>query len=312
MPTFHTQLESPSFTNTKQRDSSPCSPRTQPSWKSVFRFPSSSSKKLPINGSPLLLQTQALPVSAHSSVSHTPVTPTPSLNAVSYLSDQRTSYNSSLTQSSDSNGSQTSRGPYVTLQSRAYSHYSQPKSPEALSAATLSRSRQHTKSERTRPSNTRLPPSPRIVPLTADPSQVPSLPTPSRSRTNGPLSPKSVSASASRFIRRVASAPNAKGLFSMGSRSSYATTKNGLLAPSDNVPPLPQLVSSSSDQGEDSLETVSSGSSRGRISRLNTPMTAPVNGLNGVASQRGLPPPAGKVAFRRTYSSNSIKVRQVR
>ena len=41
-------------------------------------------------------------------------------------------------------------------------------------------------------------------------------------------------------------------------------------------------------------------------------MTAPVKGMNGVGSQHGLAPVPGKVAFRRTYSSNSIKVRQVR
>lgn len=40
-------------------------------------------------------------------------------------------------------------------------------------------------------------------------------------------------------------------------------------------------------------------------------MTAPANGPNGVVNQHGLAPVPGKVAFRRTYSSNSIKVRQV-
>ena len=312
MPTSHTHLESPNSMHLNGSPDSPSSPRPQSSWKSVFRFPNSSSKKLPSNGSPLLHETQPLPVSSHRSVSHTLVTPTASLTPITYLSDQRSSYNSSNTQSSDTNGGLTSRSPYMTPQSRPYPRYSQPKSTEALSAATPPRSRQHTKSERARPNNPRLQPPPRSLPLTVDPSQSPfspNPPTPSRSRTNGPLSPKSVSASASRFIRRVASAPNAKGLFSMGSRSSSAITKNGLLAPANTVLPLPQLVSSSSDQGQDSLETVSSGSSRGRISRLNPPMTAPVSGPRGV-SQHGLQP--GKAAFRRTYSSNSIKVRQVR
>ncbi|KDR83546.1 hypothetical protein GALMADRAFT_55812 [Galerina marginata CBS 339.88] len=302
-----TPTHSPSFSHRKSVNGTPDShpsPKPQSSWKSVFRFPNSSSKKLPTTGSPLLLETQPLPASAHSSFLQTPVTPTASVNPA-YLSDQRSSYNSSNTQSSDSNGG---RGPYITPQGHSYSHYSQPKSTDALSVATPSRSRQHTKSERARPNLSRLQSSSRLPPLTADPSQVsfpPTPSTPSKSRTNGPLSPRSVSATATRFIRRVASAPNAKGLFSMGSRSSSAITKNGFLAPADTVPPLPPLVSS--EQGQDSLETVSSGSSRGRISRPMPPPTAP---LNGVSVANGLPVP-GKVAFRRTYSSNSIKVRQV-
>ncbi|KAJ3483834.1 hypothetical protein NLJ89_g12029 [Agrocybe chaxingu] len=53
---------------------------------------------------------------------------------------------------------------------------------------------------------------------------------------------------------------------------------------------------------------MSSGSSRGQISR-SPPMTAPLS--MKIASANGLPPPPNKIAFRRTYSSNSIKVRQV-
>ncbi|PFH52885.1 hypothetical protein AMATHDRAFT_56456 [Amanita thiersii Skay4041] len=124
--------------------------------------------------------------------------------------------------------------------------------------------------------------------------------TPSRPKHNGPLSPKTMGATASRFIRRVASAPNAKGLFTLGPRSG-STTKNGLLAPADVVPPLPPLVSASMEHGDDSLETISSGSSK---ARLKPPPSAPAspNKSNGAS---GIP------AFRRTYSSNSIKVRQV-
>ncbi|KAF7331948.1 AGC/RSK protein kinase [Mycena kentingensis (nom. inval.)] len=114
-----------------------------------------------------------------------------------------------------------------------------------------------------------------------------------------PLSPKAMGASASRFIRRVASAPNAKGLFS----SHRSTTRNGMLAPADPIPPLPNV--SSLEQGTDSLETLSSGSSRGRSQqgRGNTLVAPRVS--NGMLEG------PGKVAFRRTYSSNSIKVRQV-
>ena len=45
-----------------------------------------------------------------------------------------------------------------------------------------------------------------------------------------PRPSRSMSATASRLIRRVASAPNAKGLFNLGSRQSSTATKNGLLA----------------------------------------------------------------------------------
>jgi protein-serine/threonine kinase len=102
-------------------------------------------------------------------------------------------------------------------------------------------------------------------------------------------------ASASRFLRRVASAPNAKGL--LGHKSSQTTTKNGLLAPSNTVPPLP--APSHVSNGSGSIETTSSGSSRGRYGSTLTPPT------------KFSPDGAGKAAFRRTYSSSSIKVRQV-
>lgn len=322
MSNASSQLQSPSLAHSTQANTSPAShqsPRTQSAWKSVFRFPNSSSKKLSVPPSPSLFESPLITPSTHGSVSQTPLASTASLAPASYLtnSDQRSSYNSSSTQSSESNLSQAVRGGSYNTPPTAYTpHYSQPKSTDGLSTATPPRSRQHTKSERARPNNPRLQQSTvlRLPPsLNADASQLTfpqTPPAPQRSRTNGPLSPKSVGATASRFIRRVASAPNAKGLFSMGSRSG-ATTKNGLLAPADIVPPLPPLVSSSSDQGqESSLETVSSGSSRGRMSRLLAPpMTAP---LNNVASQHGLPQVPSKIAFRRTYSSNSIKVRQVR
>ncbi|KAG6833742.1 serine/threonine protein kinase, AGC [Tephrocybe sp. NHM501043] len=144
------------------------------------------------------------------------------------------------------------------------------------------------------------------MPMTAQPhtSSFASPTTPSKSRATGALSPKSMSASASRFIRRVASAPNAKGLFSLGSRST-STTKNGLLAPADVVPPLPSMVSNSLEHGTDSLETVSSGSSRGRPSKPPPTSYAKPWVSNGLADG------PDKIAFRRTYSSNSIKVRQV-
>ncbi|KAG8965805.1 hypothetical protein FRC03_012932 [Tulasnella sp. 419] len=168
---------------------------------------------------------------------------------------------------------------------------------------------------------------------------------PSRSppRQNIPLSPKAKSSSsaASRFIRRVASAPNAKGLFlPNSSRSPSSVTKNGLLAPAEPIPPLPQSPTTptssppltQSDNGTDSLDTVSSKSSaRGkhqpnRPTRANSvaaafkipsskePPLSPSgqkpdpNGLHTTVNPNNLTP---RQTFRRTYSSNSIKVGSV-
>ncbi|KAI0786359.1 Pkinase-domain-containing protein [Abortiporus biennis] len=147
------------------------------------------------------------------------------------------------------------------------------------------------------------------VPHTANSSQLSfaqqTPPTPSKS---GPLSPKVISANASRFIRRVASAPNAKGLFSLGSRStSGATTKNGLLSAGDMVPPVPIA-----EQGTDSLETVSSTSSRGQPTRqIRANSAASVKAKDRLTNPHATPEGPGRVAFRRTYSSHSIKVKSV-
>jgi protein-serine/threonine kinase len=295
---FHPILDSPPLGKSSQinggSDSHP-SPRPQSAWKSVFRFPNSSSKKLPSNGT--TSETKSL---FHSPSVYFNVSPVvPPLTPVSNLSDQRSSYNSSNTQSSDSNGVMTSGSPYMTHHKDPYSLYPSPKSTDPPS-----RSRQHTRSERVRPNPTlsRFKPQTGDTSLSSFPATTPTSP---RSRMNGPLNPKSMGATASRFIRRVASAPNAKGLFSIGSRSSPAT-KNGFLAPAHSISPLPPLISNSMEQGADSLETMSSGSSRGQTSRaINpTPYGALTNGIS-------LPPVPGKTPFRRTYSSNSIKVRKV-
>lgn len=310
----HPNYDSPPLAHSKQPFSSPETHSSPRSWKSVFRFPNSSNRKLSIPPSPLLVEEHPLP----SFPSHSTL-PIPSLAPTSYRSETRSSYNSSNTQSTDSN-TPSNRLPFATTQTHYPPRYvQQQQSSEHLSTA-VPWARKHTKSERARPNFLRLQqpptPSPRPPPqlLTPDPNdatfqEFAPPATPQRSRTNHPMSPKSVTASASRFIRRVASAPNAKGLFAMGSRSS---TKNGLLSPGDDgVPPLPQLISSSSDQGQDSsLETVSSAaSSRARSTRpIHPPSSAP---LNSIAVQNGLLPVPDKIAFKRTYSSNSIKVRQV-
>ena len=303
MPTssFHPP-DSPSLGKPSQTNggSSP-GPRPQSAWKSVFRFPNSSSKKLTSNGTSS--ETKTL---SHSPVLFNvpPVVPNPSMTPASDLSDQRSSYNSSNTQSSDSNGIMSLGGRYGSQRGDTYPLY-----PSYKFTDTSLRSRQHTKSEKTRPFTnlSRGKPQAGNTPQLLYPSTTTTSTFP-RSRTNGPLSPKSMGATASRFIRRVASAPNAKGLFSIGSKSSPAT-KNGLLAPADPISPLLPPISSSMEQGTDSLETMSSGSSRGQISRAIRPSTASYGKLsNGLT----LPPVPGKTAFRRTYSSNSIKVRKVR
>ncbi|KAH9999405.1 Pkinase-domain-containing protein [Russula vinacea] len=119
-----------------------------------------------------------------------------------------------------------------------------------------------------------------------------------------------MSATASRLIRRVASAPNAKGLFNLGSRSSVAT-KNGLLAPATMTPSTTPRGGRStshptSGDGTSSIETISSASSSSRAPRaVSTPALPKVS--ENDSPVRG----ANKAAFRRTYSSNSIKVRSV-
>jgi len=299
-PTFNSCPATPSLAySTPRQDSS-----RQSSWKSVFRLPSSSFKKTTssVNGvSTMHLETENLSYSAFSSVAHTPLTPNPSMSQSSYFQEPRTSYNSSNSHSTDSYTGLNFKGP----------QYHFPRSPQLSSSdqptstPTMGRLRQHAKSTVARPH----PPVKQIPQsVSADPTQSSfSRGYPTRSKTNAPLSPKSVTASASRFLRRVASAPNAKGLFSMGMRSS---TKNGFLTPNEYVPPLPPLSSGETDQGQDSLETISSTSSRGArmtSSRHVSPKPPPLI----PKFQQGLVPP-NRAAFRRTYSSNSIKVRQVR
>ncbi|KAJ7742428.1 AGC/RSK protein kinase [Mycena maculata] len=250
-------------------------------WKTVFRFANSSSRKLAVNGPPLSVDTHSLSASTNGR-GRTPLTSTASLTPASFLSEHRSSSNSSNTRSSDSN-----RMSQIRMHQQ---------SVDALSVA--ARSRPRPKPEK-QPHSSRHP---STKPLTAGPSQGSFGLSPSQSTSRaGPLSPKAMGASASRFIRRVASAPNAKGLFSAG--RSTSTTKNGMLAPADAVPPLPSVLSSSLEHGTDSLETISSGSSRGQPQRGNTLTTPRIS--NGMLEG------PGKVAFRRTYSSNSIKVRQV-
>ncbi|KAF8631150.1 hypothetical protein AX15_002496 [Amanita polypyramis BW_CC] len=285
------------------------SPRSPSShWKSVFRLPNSSSKKLNIHSTSLALDTHLN--STNEGISSNANSTAPSLTPTSYISDQRSSYNSSYSQSTDSNSATTSRSPFSsTSQNNSFcppQHQHQSTINDALpppSPNSLSTGKGQSRSEKQRFALSRDQARARYTkPQTAASNHASySIPKPpSRSKTNTPLSPKAMGASASRFIRRVASAPNAKGLFTLGSRSA-STTKNGLLAPSEVVPPLPPPISSYMESGADSLETLSSGSSRGR---LGPPPSAPVTPVKGTGSP-------GTPAFRRTYSSSAIKMRQV-
>ncbi|KIL68139.1 hypothetical protein M378DRAFT_22242 [Amanita muscaria Koide BX008] len=279
-------------------------------WKSVFRLPNSSFKKLNAHNGFLALDTH-VESSPNGSASNNHST-APCLTPSSYVSDHRSSYNSSFTQSTDSYSGTTSRTPFSsTSQTPSFSpspHQSHPPvdlyPPSSFKANLAPVAKGHRKTEKQRAPVSRheAPPLQYSKSQTAGYTQASFNPPkpPSRSKTNAPLSPKSMGASASKFIRRVASAPNVKGLFSLGSRSG-STTKNGLLAPADMVPPLPPLVSNSIEKETDSLETLSSGSSRGFSRQTPSAPTTPRKDASIT------PAPA----FRRTYSSNSIKVRQV-
>jgi len=223
-------------------------------------------------------------------------------------------------QSSDSNMGAVPNSPYLVPDSRLFAHQYQ-SHQQQLSVSNVKmngmatpqppQSHVRTKSEKQRMMQGRSLQTP-TKPQTAMGSQqsfVPSQGYSGSSSCSGPLSPRAMGASAMHFIHRVASAPTTKHLFSSGGRSS-APTKNGLLAPADMVLPVPGAPSTSSDHSDDSLETLSSGSSRGRSNRHEQ---YPGNShLSKTRIVNGAHDGPGKMAFRRTYSSNSIKVRQVR
>lgn len=295
------QATSPSTLDVRHIPSSPYSPASH-SWKFLLRRPAS--KKLAastnINGPLLTLDTDALSSPVNPSLK-SPITPNTSLTPRSILSaGQRSSSNSSNTRSTDSNVGRNTN-PYPTQSQRPHTSYLQQQpSLDALSADVSKLPRKRTKSEKhtRRTTLVRSGTSSGIV-QSAQPSQTSfnprsTLPT---SRQLPPRSPSKSMGALPRFIRRVASAPNAKDIFSP--KRSSTTTKNGFLAPSEDIPPVPALPTTSSEQGTepgtDSLETTSSGSSRSRPVRGHTSM----------------PNVDGRGTFRRTYSSNSIKIRSV-
>jgi protein-serine/threonine kinase len=334
----HFQPSSPRHSSSLQH----LQPSSSTSWRSVFKLGNGSSKKL----STLSLDTNGLAPSPSqsfsaqsnglASLSPTPVTPGGNSSANRY------SFNSSSnTESSDSLSVSSTRmyGDVVQPPSqRSFSHTQSIPELQDLSASPSSRSKEVGRSESSGKRRWGGFQSSKSAVSVRDTGHKPS----SKQAVNGTLSPQkpqpSISPKSSfsppssppsrqpttpsgqrrqsgmgHWIRRVASAPNAKGLFS-------AHTKNGMLAPpSDHeaVPPLP----GSSLEGQDSLETVSSSSSRGKPKRK-TPVGSPIQASNGLSfsfsrkeattrvSNNNLEGP-GKVAFRRTYSSQSIKVREV-
>ncbi|KIY72943.1 Pkinase-domain-containing protein [Cylindrobasidium torrendii FP15055 ss-10] len=233
-------------------------------------------------------------VPGKAALAHNTIMPTPTLESPSWKSVFK--FNHSFNGSSKklaSNGSMNNLTPTMhaptSASARTSYNSSTTQSTDSIPRDTgAAGSRQRTKSEKR-----------------VHPQHSPPLPTsPSTSSPRPLLSPRSMS----RFIRRVASAPNAKGLFRSSATPTTPTVRNGLLAPASPTMPVP---STSSEQGTDSLETISSASSRGQAplhtsSRIHPPSLS----KQRLSASNALDAP-NKVAFRRTYSSNSIKVREV-
>ncbi|USW57307.1 Putative serine/threonine-protein kinase, active [Septoria linicola] len=99
-----------------------------------------------------------------------------------------------------------------------------------------------------------------------------------------------------RKLRRVASAPNAQGLFSKGKGGSDSRPQTA----EDSDTPLPKMNGIASHSNASALSMVETVSSNGDL--------LPVPGISGPITPGKL---RNSIAFRRTYSSNSIKVRNV-
>jgi protein-serine/threonine kinase len=270
--------------------STPTSP-----WKSMFRIGSQSSRKLTPNGtaSSLTLDTNFS--------SPSPPTPNFILTPASLIPpSQRDSSNSSNI-STDSNNEKVPATPPDNA------------APSVLVSPSPDASFDAKHRSRPKPGRPRLMGRERCGPPATTTATVPSsyFPDPSPPSGPRPRSSRSMGATASRLLRRVASAPNAKGLFHLSSRQSSVVTKNGLLAPAvmaSAVVPKGGTPTShpTSGDGTSSIETVSSASSSNRAPRaISTPALAKVS--ENESSLHG----ANKAAFRRTYSSNSIKVKSV-
>ena len=266
--------------------STPTSP-----WKSMLRIGSQSSRKLLSNGirSSITLNTNFS--------STTPSTPNPSLTPASFVSPSQRDSSNSSNNSTDSNNEKVPATP------------PDHPSPSVLVSPSPDASFDAKHGSRSKSEKQQLISRDRHSPPATTTATVPSSFFPPSGQR--PRNSRSMSATASRLIRRVASAPNAKGLFNLGSRQSPVATKNGLLAPGAMTPAMvPRSGASSSHtksgEGTSSIETVSSASSSSRAPRaVSTPSLPKVS--ENDSSVHG----ANRAAFRRTYSSNSIKVKSV-
>ncbi|KAI9466768.1 Pkinase-domain-containing protein [Lactarius psammicola] len=273
--------------------STPTSP-----WKSMFRIGGLSSRKSPTNSdSPSLTLDTDL---------SSPIPPTPNLlltpasTPTSFVAPSQRDSSNSSNNSSDSNNEKI---PATPPDHPAPSVLVSPSPDASFDAKHSSRSKSEKQQSVTR--GRRGPPTTAAV--TVSHNFFPDPP----SSASRPRPPRSVGATASRLIRRVASAPNAKGLFNLGSRQSTVATKNGLLAPVTIIPTAAPgsgvtTPTPTSGDGASSIETVSSASSSNRAPRTLGGPALPKVAENDPPSRR-----PDKVAFRRTYSSNSIKVKSV-
>ncbi|EUC65490.1 Serine/Threonine kinase catalytic domain protein [Rhizoctonia solani AG-3 Rhs1AP] len=261
--------------------------------KGMFKMGDKTKKDKDAPGTPVLgIDTQSLgtPIIA-------PMTPA--------SADDRYSYNSSETRSSDSQGA--TRKPRSRPTRASQTPSTSPCVSRSASSQALKGSAQ---SQSSKPDKYRS--LGRVdsasKPATANSSQQSIVIPTSPSIRHAPLSPRSMGATASRFIRRVASAPNAKNMFSINT-SSRSTTRNGPLSPGldPSIPPVPSFLSGSEKTpGSPDSSPPSSRSFVNRASRA----------MSGSGKQKHLSPndranDMGRAQFRRTYSSNSIKIRSV-
>ncbi|CEL58237.1 protein-serine/threonine kinase [Rhizoctonia solani AG-1 IB] len=255
--------------------------------KGIFKMGDKTKKDKDTPGTPVLgIDTQSLgtpTVNTPTPIADGPITctsPAQMVPTTPASNDDRYSYNSSETRSSDSRKGR-SRPTRASQTPSTSPCVSRSTSSQALKGTAQSQNGSKPDKYRSlgRFESASKPP-------TANSSQQSiTIPT-SPSTKNAPLSPRSMGASASRFIRRVASAPNAKNMFSINT-SSKSTTRNGLLSPGldPSIPPVPSFLS-----GADKT---------------------PASGKQKHLSPKDKTADMGRAQFRRTYSSNSIKIRSV-
>ena len=132
------------------------------------------------------------------------------------------------------------------------------------------------------------------------PPSPPDTPTLKISGPNGPKADTATSETKeelARRLRRVSSAPNAQGLFTKHAGKSASSAEEARPA--------------TAELGKDPLTTDGDSGSLGLTDSKGAPIKNKSLALPGEADLGGLPPPHSGLAFRRTYSSNSIKVRNV-